>query len=117
MSLQISFDDLWNKEPTIPLCPFAESFSKWAEELVGRTLHMPSVVAINQAKILLLDKYFEWRSYVPRKHRVIVGQQSGHICIFQIFEQNYERLKLVELSLTPPMLFIPAPPPEPPAEP
>src|SRR6266487_1546135 len=116
MNLEERLKEMWGteaaKEETPPLCPFAESFSQWARELVTKTLTNPSLVSINQAKILLLDKYFAWRVVVPKRHRNI-NQASSHLCIFDIFCENYERLKVVELSLTPPMLFIPPPPPAP----
>lgn len=115
MSLQTSFDEIWNgkapaKEPF--LCPLAASFAAWANELVDRILGEPDVVAINQAKVLLVDRFFEYRNYAPKKHRVISNSGGGHICIFQVFEEHYERLKAVELALTPPLLFLPEPPRE-----
>ena len=65
-----------------------------------------TVVSINQAKIQLVDKFFEWYRYVPRNHKLRMGS-SGHTCIFQVFENGYQRLKVIELSITPPLLFLP----------
>ena len=84
MSLQTSFDELWNgkapsKEPS--LCSFAASFSEWADALLDRTLNDPDVVAINQAKVLLLDRFFDYQNYVPRKHRTGGNPNGGHTCI------------------------------------
>ncbi len=96
-------------------CVYAIRFNTWAEELcVGATTN-PSIVSINQAKVLLLDKYMQWRSFVPKRHRAYTG--SAHTCIFHVFEIAYDRLKVVELSLTPPMLFLPVPPPQEPPPP
>lgn len=124
----MNFDELWHghefdlpkgteggdageeAEPTY--CVYARKFNLWAEELCAGAVKDPntrSLVVINQAKVLLLDKYMEWRSFVPKKHRAYTG--SYHVCIFHIFVTAYDRLKVVELSLTPPMLFLPAPPP------
>lgn len=112
-----SFDSLWNRAEDLELpaeppdiCPFAQKFSEWTTELCANVARQPEIVSVNQAKVLLLDKYFEWRHAVPRSHRNRTGK-LGHECIFHVFEQAYERLKVIELALTPPMLFLPAPPP------
>lgn|GEM_PF-3873397 len=116
----MSFEGLWHRhEFELPppeeeqpnLCVYARKFNTWAEELCVGAIQTPTVVSINQAKVLLLDKYMEWRSFVPKRHRLYTG--NAHICIFHVFEGAYDRLKVVELSLTPPMLFIPEPPPPP----
>lgn len=90
-------------------CVYAGKFNAWAQELCVGATQSPSVVSINQSKVLLVDKYMEWRSFVPKRHRAYTG--NTHVCIFHIFEIAYDRLKVVELSLTPPMLFLPTPPP------
>jgi len=109
-----SFEGIWNSienldfpEVNPEYCVYAEKFAEWADKLLV-VIEEPDAVLINQAKILLLDKYFEWRSYVPKIHRNRLGS-SGHVCIFNVFEYSYMKLKTVELTLTPPMLFLPAP--------
>lgn len=94
------------------LCDYALKFSQWAEELCAGATQHPTIVGINQAKIQLIDKYFEWRTFAPKRHRsyMFTGANS-HVCLWHVFEAAYDRLKLLELSLTPPMLFVPAPPP------
>lgn len=120
--MEKSFEELWNRAEEFELpdaeaeiCIFARKFSEWTRELCASSTQSASLVAINQAKILLIDKYFEWRSVVPKAHRNRMSG-GGHICIFQVFEQAYITLRAVELALTPPMLFIP-PPPLPPLSP
>ena len=105
------FDDFEFQEP-VDVCSYAQAFSDWA----ARTLDIsqnPSVVLVNQAKVLLVDKYYEWYSIVPKRHRYHLSPR-GHTCIFQVFLQFYQQLKALELSLTPPLLFLPPPPPPPP---
>ncbi len=127
----MSFDDLWHRhefeltdtQATVGpgleegkrlLCGYAVKFSEWAEELCISAIERSSIVSINQAKVMLLDRYMEWRNFVPRRHRSLtsIGANS-HTCIFHVFETAYDRLKVVELSLTPPMLFLPPPAPPP----
>ena len=118
MNLDASFHVLWHHYDDLEFsgqqpdhCSFAEQFAPWAEELLDRVTDNPGVVSVNQSKVLLLDKYFEWRAVVPKPHRYHLGRGKGHVCIFQVFETAYERLKVLELSLTPPLLFLPGPPP------
>lgn len=85
-------------------CYYAARFLEWAETLCSENGW--SVVAVNQAKVLLIDKYFEWRNSVPKTHRDRTGER-GHFCIFHVFEHAYRKLRLKELSMTPPMLFVP----------
>ncbi len=115
MSARAFFESLWTEpgateEERPILCRFAVAFQPWAETLVRPILQQPTLVGINQAKILLLDKYFEWRNIAPKGHRDKVSG-AGHTCLWHVFEAAYTRLKEAELSLTPPMLFVPAPPP------
>lgn len=113
------FDDIWTPlddfelppEP-INFCPYAQEFAGWVIPFLSSVSQEPSIVTINQAKILLQDKWHDWRSIAPRRHRNNLGNR-GHTCLFQVYEQAYHHLRVLELSLTPPLLFIPAPPPTP----
>lgn len=69
------------------------------------------LVSVNQKKLQLLDKYFEYRNFVSKSHRDYRG--NHHICLWHVFEEYYNKLKVIELSITPPMLYIPLPPPPP----
>ena len=118
MNITPEFETIWNRvedfevpAEAIEWCSYARKFAKWSATLVESS--QPNVVMVNQAKVLLVDKYFEWRIYVPKSHRNRIGT-GGHRCIFHVFEQTYEKLRVMELSLTPPMLFIPPPPLPPP---
>ena len=126
MGFEEPFLSLWNQPDIFHLpdeqpktCLYAQKFSEWTEELCAKTTRNPDIVSVNQAKLLLLDKYFDWRTVVPKAHRARIST-SGHACIFQVFTKAYESLKAIELTLTPPMLFVPPqplPPPPPPPPP
>ncbi len=66
-------------------------------------------MGINQRMLLLTKQYFEWRTVVPKSHKDRIGERS-HVCIFHIFERSYHRLKVLELSLNPALLYLPSPP-------
>jgi hypothetical protein len=110
--------EIWGEQGSQapPICAAAHQFQQWAEALcvgVARIALQSSddgVVAVNQAVVRLTTRYFEWRSAVPKAHRTHIAE-TGHTCIFHIFEHAYQQLRVIELSLTPPLLFLPPPPP------
>jgi hypothetical protein len=115
------FDRLWRQsmdsnqlrpEKKEQQCIYAQRFAPWADGLVQDEMQEPTPIGINQKMLLLTKKYFDWRAAVPKSHRERIGERS-HVCIFHIFERTYHRLRVLELSLTPPMLFLPPPAPLP----
>lgn len=125
MSDNPSFESLWNshadfgqhqQDAEVPkICSYAKKFQEWATKLCSDATSSYHQVAINQAKIFLVDRYYEWRTVVPRDHRYYIGgaRAGAHICIFQVFEDAYGQLRLAELGIDPPLLSLPAPPPPP----
>lgn len=95
-------------------CEFAYDFARWSEELFDQVLAKPSVIAVNQAKVLLLDKYYMWFNSIPRRHSSMTGRLS-HICVDVVFDEGYRRLRRLELRLAPPPIEAvrKAPAPEP----
>src|SRR5690242_1756297 len=97
-------------------CVYALKFKQWTDNMclaVNDAVQQDSTsaaVTVNQAKVLLVDKYFEWRAVSPKSHRNRAGDTS-HLCLFHVFDETYRILRAIELSLTPPLLFLPAPPP------
>lgn len=105
------FDDFDLSEDSVSYCRYARAFSDW----VSQTLDIGGgldIVAVNQAKVLLVDKYFEYFNVVGKQHRYHLSPK-GHFCIFHVFLKSYQQLKALELSLTPPLLFLPRRPPPP----
>lgn len=92
-------------------CSHAQAFGGWAEELLATAQRQETGIALNQAKAILLDRYFQWRATVPKAHRDCTGER-GHRCIWHVFADAYERLRAAELALAPPPLAE-APPPQP----
>ena len=75
MNLNPRFETIWDRiddfavpEEAIKWCPYARKFAEWAATLIS-TSEQPNLIEVNQAKVLLLDRYFEWRSHVPKSHR------------------------------------------------
>jgi len=110
-----NFEDLWNSgvdfmsdDPEPQWCGPARQFIEWIDTEVYQALvsGKPDVVSINQAKILLADKYFELRSFANWRHRDRLGTR-GHTCIYQVFIEALGSLIQAGFLITPPMLFIP----------
>jgi hypothetical protein len=117
-----TFGDLWEDDDLEDLfeklvedgpdfCPYARKFYEWTNGLLSSVSQEHDVVSVNQAKLLLQDKWQEWRSEAPRRHSNHFSNR-GHYCLFHVYERAYHQLRVIELSLTPPLLFLP--PPEPP---
>lgn len=94
------------------ICVYAQRFARWATEICQAEAAEPTQIGINQKMLLLTKKYFEWRTAVPKSHKDRIGERS-HICIFHVFERSYFHLKALELSINPPLLYLPTPPPAP----
>lgn len=81
-------------------CKFAEEFFEWTQKLWEKAEREKAVAGIKTAKLLLLEKYMEWRNSVPKAHRNRLNS-TNHICLFGVFTQTYERLQALELEIGP----------------
>ena len=91
------------------ICGYAQEFASWIDQWICSDQEL-NLIQLNQLKVILLDKYLEWRSFVKKSHQEHVGVR-GHQCIYHIFIRACEYLKVEELRMHKPMLFIPPPPP------
>lgn len=94
-------------------CAHAKAFEAWAAAVCRRATEQETALAINQAKLVLLDAYFSWRVSVPNAHRDRTSAR-GHRCIWHVFLDCYTTLRQAELALAPPPF---SPPPTLPSEP
>jgi hypothetical protein len=96
---------LFEKEEAQPTyCAYSLRFRAWALEMVRSFLEERDHTKINQAKVLLIDKYYEWKATIPAKH----GKR--HVCIADVKDEAYSIIRAAELALTPPQLYLPEPP-------
>jgi hypothetical protein len=95
------------------LCESADLFFDWTDELCDAAAKPESVVAVNQALVLLVNRYFTWRDSLPKRHRSKSGRLK-HACVDEVFEIAYRRLRKIELTLSPPPLAVPPRPVLPP---
>jgi hypothetical protein len=101
--------------PPPKICAYAGQFKQWSDALstaimaIAGSDNMEGIIAVNQGYVQLTKKLFDWREAVPRTHRNRVGG-AGHICIFDVFIGAFYQLRTLELSLSPPPLFLPPAP-------
>lgn len=121
-----SFDSIWEgdrfdcpfpTETETSMCIYAQQFQEWVTTLFDRRLQEPSQLAVNQCKVFLLDKYFQYRRSVPQSHKSVGGTGRGHYCIFSVFEYAYSKLHATELDLVPPPIERISKPPPPASRP
>lgn len=89
-------------------CPLAEQFYQWAQEVVREPVTNPTHITINQAMLTITRKYREWRNTVPKTHKNRIGE-TGHLCIFHVWDECMRALEAAELTLAPPQLYLPQP--------
>jgi hypothetical protein len=117
IDIEERIQEIWGEQGllALPICAAANQFQQWAAVLctevarIAQQSNDDGIIAVNQAYVRLITKYFDWRSAVPKAHRNCISE-TGHTCIFQIFERAYQQLRVIELSLTPPLLFPPSAP-------
>jgi hypothetical protein len=89
-----TFETLWHStdfqlelpEEQEDVCIYAQRFAASIEPACRDAIANPDHISINQAMLLVLKKYFEWRFSVPKSHHNRIGEH-GHVCIFHIFER------------------------------
>lgn len=101
--------ELIDPPPDLNVCAHAQAFSEWADVLCANVEAHPSGWAINQAKLVLSERYFEWYAVVPRKHRETVRDRA-HRCIFHVFRDAWLWLRQIQLTVDPPAFEPPASP-------
>ena len=79
------------------LCDHAKEFLSWIEPVISSAKatsgsSREKVIAVRQAKLALLDRYFQHRNSVPKEHRNKIGDKR-HTCIFAVFDKAYEVLR------------------------
>jgi hypothetical protein len=92
---------LFSAEAPPVLCTHAQRFCDWAGELCAKAMEKKTVTAIDEAKVLVANRFMMWRKNVPFEHQsddeAFAG--GGHACILSVFEWAYQRLLDAELDL------------------
>ena len=87
-------------------CEHAKGYSSWVENWLFPKIvtEKPDIVSINQAKIFLTGHYRVLRLKASKRCRNYCSDR-GHVCIFHIWDQTYERLEALESTVEKPKLI------------
>jgi hypothetical protein len=69
-----------------------------------------ALVAINTAKVQLLDAFFEARRLAPKSCQLRVKRGYDHTCIFTVFEESYQEIARLKSPIMGPIFELPKPP-------
>lgn len=116
-----SFDRIWNDEPFyldpnvanahFAPCVPAVVFQAWIDALFETHLVSPTILGINQLKLVIQDRYFLFKRRLPAEHTQEDSRRPDHRCVYSIFESAIDLLHKHELMLAPPPISISRPRP------
>jgi hypothetical protein len=86
-------------------CSYAAAFMEWAEALVTSAVATHDLVSVTEAKLLLQERYWQYYSVVPKRHREMVSSRGNHLCLFAVYQSSFDALQAETLSLKPPVYY------------
>ena len=102
-------------DPPPNYCEHARRFKESADALVADAVRDPTEITLNQSMLLLTKTYWDFYESVPKVCKNHIGTRNGHICLFQVYRETWEKLRALELTnVSRPRVFEPSPPPTPP---
>ncbi len=108
-SLADSEEDTDNEEGEYTSC--ARVMKRWFEELLATYVgQQPTIYRLAEAKVLLTDRFFSFWVSVPKAQRIGSRNRKG---LFATYEEAYQKLRVMELTLIPGQIFAPPAPPPP----
>ena len=96
--------------PDPACCNPAGRFKAWTQELLSGLApegSSPTPVAINQAKVRLLDQYWHERGDTESGHRDRLSGPGNQPCVLSIFLETVAKIRDIEGRVAPPPLTEP----------
>lgn len=92
-------------------CADGLAFHRYTEDVLTRYVRgSTDIVRIAQAKVLVLDRYLEFRVYASKSHKDKLGDK-GHVCLYQVLIQGMHEIRAKQLTLEPPEVLMVPPKP------
>jgi hypothetical protein len=94
-------------------CDAAAAFAGWLtllQDAVNKTKIEHRAIALRQAKLQLMDRWWAMRQAQPKPHRDRLANKAGAPCIYQLFLAAVSWLLTEELAVEPPPLAVPPKP-------
>jgi hypothetical protein len=100
-------------EPFANYCEDAKALWRYTDDVLNRYVRgSTDLIRLAQAKVLLVDRYLDFRAYAAKVHRDKVGEK-GHICLYQVWIAGLHEVRTAQLKLDPPEVLIVPPKSEP----
>lgn len=111
----ISFE-LPPEPPVVSVCPIAQAFANWCEELVKPVREHPTEITVNVALLHVQDQFFA-RHESTGKHQHDYDQSDltdNDNCLFEVYQSYFLELRAMRWKVNPPLIREPPAPPPPP---
>jgi hypothetical protein len=102
--------DFGEEAPPAFCCDAAAAFAGWLtllQDAVNNAKIEHRAIALRQAKLQLMDRWWAMRQAQPKNHRDRVANKNGDPCIYQLFLAGVSWLLTQELAVEPPPLAVP----------
>jgi len=106
MQLDASFYTVWREfqgkaeQDQLPICPIGKAFGDKIQATLFDPLgNEPTREQIARAKFWLQEEWQAWKNAVPIWHLQTCSTKSR--CLAEIYDEYYDRLRLMELRLAP----------------
>ncbi len=99
-------DEVWRTffhpvpDPKREPCAVAATFAAWTVRVIAQEHAKGTEESTNRALLQLQMRFWECYRELPSKHKRRISKPD-HTCIFQVYEEAYEALRAVQLSLLP----------------
>lgn len=102
--------------PFAQYCTDSKAYWHYTDEVLNRYVRgSTDQIRLAQAKVLLTDRFLDFRAYATREHRDKLGDK-GHTCLYQVWIAAMHEIRTKQLTLDPPRVMkLVAPKPEAPA--
>lgn len=86
----------------ISYCADGKAYWRYTDEVLTKYVRgTTNEIRLAQAKVLITDRYLEFRAYAAKPHRDKVGDK-GHVCLYQVWIASMHEVRTKQLALEPP---------------
>lgn len=98
-------DEPVQADPFVEYCSDSKAYWRYTDEVLNKYVRgTTDLMRLAQAKVLISDRYVEFRAYATREHRDKLGGK-GHICLYQVWIASMHEVRTKQLALEPPKVL------------
>jgi hypothetical protein len=92
-------------DPFAQYCADSKAYWRYTDEALNKYVRSTiDPIRLAQAKVLITDRYLEFRAYASKTHRDKIGDK-GHICLYQVWIAAMHEIRVRQLALEPPRVM------------